>query len=87
MTIAREIRTNTDYARANQEAHALTRQAFNQGGDIDTTVRGHLTITLDPLPTQAKTQALAQLCEHLTATETRYPGTEVILRYTIKKST
>ncbi|NVN00081.1 putative transposase [Arthrobacter sp. SDTb3-6] len=86
MTIAREIRTNTGYARANQEAHALMRQAFNQGGDIDTTVPGHLTITLDPLPTQAKKQAIAKLCEHLTATQTRYPGTELILRYKIKNS-
>ena len=84
MTIAREIRTNTGYRRANQEAHALMRQMFNQTGDIDTTVPGHLTITLDPLPTKAKTTAAAQLCEHLTATETRYPGTNLILKYTIK---
>lgn len=84
MTIAREIRTNTGYKRANQEAHALMRQAFNQSGDIDTTDPGYLTITLDPLPTQAKTAAIAELCEHLTSTQTRYPGTELILRYTIK---
>ena len=84
MTIAREIRTNTGYRRANQEAHALMRQMFNQTGDIDTTVPGHLTITLDPLPTKAKTTAAAQLCEHLTATETRYPGTNLILKYAIK---
>ncbi|MGP9504036.1 putative transposase [Specibacter sp. AOP5-B1-6] len=87
MTIAREIRTNTGYKRANQEAHALMRQMFHQRGDIDTTVPGHLTITLDPLPTKAKTTAAAQLCEHLTATETRYPGTNLILKYAIKTKT
>ncbi|MEV8144217.1 putative transposase [Specibacter sp. NPDC078709] len=75
MTIAREIRTNTDYRRANQEAHALMRQIFNQPGDINTTQPGYLTITLDPLPTKAKTAAAAELCNHLTSTKTRYPGT------------
>ncbi|MFB9164101.1 putative transposase, partial [Arthrobacter psychrochitiniphilus] len=84
MTIAREIRTNTGYRRANQEAHALMRQMFNQTGDIDTTEPGHLTITLDPLPTTAKTVAAAELCAHLTSTKTRYPGTSLILKYAIK---
>ena len=87
MTIAREIRTNTGYKRANQEAHALMRQIFNQKGDIDTTTPGYLTITLDPLPTKAKTAAAAQLCEHLTNTTTYYPGTNLILKYTIKNRT
>ncbi len=85
MTIAREIRTNTGYKRANHEAHTLMRQAFNQSGDINPTEPGYLTIRLDPLPTQAKTAAIAELCEHLTTTQTRYPGTELILRYEIKK--
>ncbi|AIY00147.1 hypothetical protein ART_0548 [Arthrobacter sp. PAMC 25486] len=84
MTIAREIRTNTGYRRANQEAHALMRQMFNQTGDIDTSEPGHLTIRLDPLPTKAKTAAAAELCAHLTSTKTRYPGTDLILKYAIK---
>ncbi|MGN5734291.1 putative transposase [Arthrobacter psychrochitiniphilus] len=84
MTIAREIRTNTGYRRANQEAHDLIRQIFNQPGDIDTTKPGVLTISLDSLPTKAKTVAAAQLCEHLNSAETRYPGTELIMRYKIK---
>ncbi len=87
MTIAREIRTNTGYRRATQEAHALMRQMFNQPGDIDTTIPGCLTIRLDPLPTKAKTTAAAELCQHLTATETRYPGTDLTLRYKIKNRT
>ncbi|MBE4717293.1 putative transposase, partial [Pseudarthrobacter sp. AB1] len=82
--LAREIRTNTGYKRGADEAHALIRQAFSQPGDIDPTVPGHLTITLDPLPTKAKTNALAELCEHLTSTETRYPGTNLTLHYKIK---
>jgi len=84
MTIAREIRTNTGYKRATDEAHALMRQAFHQSGDIDPTIPGYLTIRLDPLPTQAKTEAVAELCDHLTTTQTRYPGTGLVLRYTVK---
>lgn len=84
MSIAREIRTNTGYRRANQEAHALMRQAFNQPGDIDPTEPGYLTIRLDPLPTKAKTAAIKELCDHLTDSETRYPGTSLILKYAIK---
>lgn len=84
VTIAREIRTNTGYKRAGQEAHALMRQALHQSGDIDTTESGYLTISLDPLPTKAKTAAIKELCDNLTATETRYPGTNLILRYAIK---
>lgn len=34
-TLARAIRVHTGYARANQEAHALVRQALTGSGDID----------------------------------------------------
>ena len=81
--LARAIRIHTGYARANHEAHALIRQALTSSGDIDPS-DGVLTIRLDPLPTQRATTAIAQLCEHLTATQTRYPGTDLILRYEVK---
>ena len=35
-------------------------------------------------PAQRATTAIAQLCEHLTTTKTRYPGTNLILRYEVK---
>ena len=83
-TLAREIRTNTGYARSDDEAHALARQALTQSGDIDPRVDGYLTIRLDPLPTRRATTAISELCNHLTTTETRYPGTDRILRFEIK---
>lgn len=83
-TLAREVRMNTGYARGSEEAHALTRQALTGSGDIDTTVPGYLPIRLDPLPTARATAAIGELCRHLTATQTRYPGTGFILRYEIK---
>jgi hypothetical protein len=82
-TLARAIRVHTGYARANDEAHALIRQALTGSGDIDPH-DGVLTVRLDPLPTKRATTAITELCEHLTATHTRYPGTDLILRYKVK---
>jgi hypothetical protein len=82
-TLARAIRVHTGYARANHEAHTLVRQALTSTGDIDPS-DSTLTIRLDPLPTQRATTAITQLCEHLTTTQTRYPGTDLILRYEVK---
>jgi hypothetical protein len=81
--LARDVRIHTGYARANHEAHTLIRQVLTGSGDIDPG-DGTLTVRLDPLPTQRATTAIAQLCEHLTATHTRYPGTNLTLRYEIK---
>jgi transposase-like protein len=81
--LARDVRVHTGYARANHEAHTLIRQALTGSGDIDPR-DGTLTVRLDPLPTQRATTAIAQLCEHLTNTQTRYPGTNLTLRYEIK---
>jgi hypothetical protein len=78
-----DVRVHTGYVRANHEAHALVRQALAGSGDIDPR-DGVLTVRLDPLPTGRATAAIAQLCEHLTATRTRYPGTDLVLRHEVK---
>ncbi len=85
-TIAWHIRLHTSYARADQEAYTLARQILTHTGDIDPRTPGVLTITLDPLPTGRGTRALAELCEHLSATNTTYPGTNRLLRYQIKSA-
>lgn len=82
--IARDIRLHTHYARAADEAFVLARQALTHSGDIDPRADGILTIRLDPLPTARATAAIAELCHHLTATSTTYPGTDLTLRYEIK---
>src|SRR5665648_774506 len=81
--LARDIRINTGYARANHEAHTLARHVLTHSGDIDPS-DGVLTVRLDPMPTARATAAIRELCEHLTATGTRYPGTDLTLRYEIK---
>ncbi|NMM17487.1 MAG: hypothetical protein HHJ14_10240, partial [Cellulomonas sp.] len=82
--LARDIRLDTGYARANHEAHTLARHVLTHSGDIDPGVDGVLTVRLDPMPTPRATAAIGELCAHLTATQTRYPGTDLILRYEIK---
>jgi transposase-like protein len=75
---------NGSYARAGDEAYALIREALHASGDI--TIHGStLHIRLDPLSAPRRTRALAALCEQLTTTATRYPGTQLLLRYEVKE--
>jgi hypothetical protein len=72
-----------NYARADDEAYALIREALHVSGDI-IPGDGTLTIRLDPLTAPRRTRALAALCDQLNATRTRYPGTQLVLRYEVK---
>ena len=65
------------------EARALLREAFNTPGDLEV-ADGTLVVRLDPLSAPRRTRALAALCEELTAAETTYPGTDLVLRYSVK---
>src|ERR1035441_7859420 len=80
-TLARAL--NGHYSRADDEKYALIREALGTSGDI-IPGDGTLTIRLDPLSAGRHTRAIAALCTQLNATQTRYPGTSLILRYEIK---
>jgi prepilin-type processing-associated H-X9-DG protein len=82
-SLARTIITDTEYARANDEAHTLIRTALAGSGDI---IPNHNTlhIRLDPLPTPRHTAAINQLCQTLNTTNTVYPSTNLTLHYSIK---
>jgi transposase len=71
------------YSRAEDEACALIREALTTSGDI---IPGNdeLLIRLDPLTAPRRTRALAALCDQLNTTVTRYPGTDLTLRYEVK---
>jgi hypothetical protein len=71
------------YARAGDQACALIREALTASGDI-IPGPGQLLIRLDPLTAPRRTQALAALCDQLTALGARYPGTGLVLRYEVK---
>ncbi len=80
-TLARAL--NGHYARAGDEAYALIREALTTSGDIHPG-NGELLIRLDLLTAPRRTQALAALCDQLTAAGARYPGTDLVLRYEVK---
>jgi transposase-like protein len=71
------------YARAGDEAYALIREALTASGDIHPGPR-QLLIRLDPLTAPRRTQALATLCDQLNQAASRYPGTDLVLRYEVK---
>ena len=74
-TLARAL--DGHYARAGDEAYALIREALTVSGDI-CPGDGELLVQLDPLTAPRRTQALAALCDQLTAAGARYPGTDII---------
>jgi prepilin-type processing-associated H-X9-DG protein len=71
------------YARANDEARSLIREALTTAGDIHL-ADGQIHVTLNPLSAPRRTRALAAICELLNDTRTHYPGTDLVLSYTVK---
>ena len=71
------------YARGDDEARALLREAFTLSGDLQIT-GDTLHVRLDPASAPRRSNALAALCTELTDTATRYPGTDLTLAYSIK---
>ena len=80
-TLARNL--DGHYTRAEDEAYALIREALTTSGDI-TPGPGTLHVRLDPLTAPRRTHALSSLCQQLNAAPTRYPGTDLVLRYEVK---
>jgi len=71
------------YRRTEQEGRTLVQSALSAGGDIEVTT-AELLVSLDPLSSPHKTQALAAVCEQLNATATRFPGTNLRMRFQMK---
>jgi hypothetical protein len=65
------------------EARALLREAFNSAGDLEV-VNGTIEVRIDPLSAPRRTRALAALCDELTLAKTRYPGTDLVLHFSVK---
>ena len=62
------------YARAEDEARSLLREAFRAPADLEV-VGDELHVRLAPLSAPRRTRAIAGLCDELPATGTLYPGT------------
>ena len=80
-TLARLLREH--YPRAADEARALLREAMRLPRDIHIT-GDTLHLRLDPATAARRSRAIAGLCHELTATETRYPGTDLKIEYSVK---
>jgi transposase len=74
------------YRRAEDEGRALLREAFRTSGSLEI-VGDRLEVGLDPLSAPRHTRALAALCNQLNQTETSYPGTDLVLRYSVNQPT
>ncbi len=70
------------YRRAEDEGRTLVQNALANTGDIEVSENG-LHITIDPLSSPHRTQALVALCEHLNKTKTNYPGTNLRLHFDV----
>ena len=72
-----------NYKRATEDGRRLVAAALQSGGNIE--VRGNeLHVTLAPQSSPHRTDAIAALCAELDATETRFPGTNLRLRFGIE---
>ena len=71
------------YARANDEARSLIREALTAAGDLHI-ADGQIHVALNPLSAPRRTRALAAICELLNDTQTIYPGTDLVLSYRVK---
>ena len=79
--LARLLRPH--YPRGEDEGRALLREAFTLTGDLQI-IGTTLHVRLDPASAPRRSRALAALAAELTATETRYPGTDLTLTYSVK---
>ncbi len=71
------------YRRAQDEGRTLIHNALATAGDIQLTA-GELHVALQPLSSPHRTKALAALCEQINQTRTRFPGSKLPLRFTVK---
>jgi transposase len=80
-SLARLLRPH--YARGDDEARALLREAFTLPGDLQIH-GGTLHVRLDPASAPRRSRALAGLCTDLTDTASHYPGTDLTIAYSVK---
>ena len=72
------------YARSLREGRRLVCAALQSAVDIEVS-QDELKVTLAPQSSPHRSRAIAQLCEILNATNTRFPGSSLRLRYVVKQ--
>lgn len=71
------------YPRADDEARSLLREAMRSPADLQV-VGNELHVRINPLSAPRRSRAIAALCADLNSTNTAYPGTELVFRYSVK---
>jgi hypothetical protein len=74
------------YKRAEEEGRTLVQSMLASAADIEVS-QTELRVLIAPLSSAHRTRVLATLCGELTATPTRFPGTNLILRYEVNETT
>jgi transposase len=72
------------YARVGDEGRTLIQSALNSKADLEVT-ESELRVTLAPQSSPHRTRAIAELCRALNQTDSRFPGTQLLLRYDIRE--
>jgi transposase len=70
------------YARAEEEGRTLIQTALQSTAALEPTNQ-ELRVTLSPLSSAHRSHAVAALCESLNKTETRFPGTGLLMRFAV----
>ena len=73
------------YRRAAQEGRTLVQSALASAADIEVT-ETQLRIRLAPLSSPHRTRAVAALCEELNRAMVRFPGTRLMMRYSVAEA-
>ncbi len=72
------------YRRAEDEGRTLIQNALATAGDIHPS-RSELHVALEPLSSPHRTKALAALCEQINETRVRFPGSKLLLCFSVKQ--
>ena len=70
------------YARTEDEGRTLIQTALQSTAALEPT-KDELRITLSPLSSSHRSQAVAALCETLNEAETTFPGTDLRMRFAV----
>jgi len=70
------------YARAEDEGRTLIQTVLQSTATLEPTDQ-ELCVTLSPLSSPHRSQAVAALCQNLNTAETRFPGTDLRLRFSV----
>jgi hypothetical protein len=73
------------YRRSENEGRTLIQNVLDQAGDIHVS-GSELLVSIDPMSSPHRTQALRDLCEKLNATKSTFPGSTMRMRFEVKPS-